>query len=285
MDKTGDLTYFVGANLSDFRDKVVSLGGLGTTDPRYDGGKIVLSGDFYYAEGKQRNGFYLYQTDGLYVDQAELDASVRPSTLTRPGDIKFIDRNGDKQINSDDKYFSSKTSTPHFIYGFNFGGEYKGFDFMAVFNGVGERWAMRHRLYIYSFRLDMTGFKNNYENRWNPEHPDKWADGPRLTSNNWLSNDFATITGAACEYQLRNYAYVRLKNLQIGYTLPQQLTQKFFVSKLRIFFTGENLFYYAPGYTEFLDPESDYRFSDGAGSGNSFYGQNKVFSGGVSVTF
>ncbi|MDR1722306.1 MAG: hypothetical protein LBR84_00005, partial [Tannerella sp.] len=287
MDKIGDLTYTVGGNISDFRDKVVSLGGLGSIDPRYDGGKIVLSSDTYYAEGLARNGFYLYQTDGLFVDQAEIDASIKPSSLTKPGDIKFIDRNGDGQLNSNDRYLSTKTTTPHYIFGFNLGAEYKGFDLSAIFTGVGERWAMKHRIYTTNNRFDMVLFKNNYERRWTYENPDKWADQPRLTTNNWLSGEFATITGSACEYHLRNYAYIRLKNLQVGYTLPQRLTKMFYVSKLRLFFTGENLFYFAPGYTEtaMLDPEADYRFSDGADSGNTVYGPTKLFSGGISITF
>jgi hypothetical protein len=96
-DRIGNVTYFVGGNISDSRDKVISLGGLGSTDPRYEGGRIIL-GNTYSAEGRARNGFYLYQTDGLFVDQNEIDNSVKPSNLTRPGDIKFVDRDGNGEI-------------------------------------------------------------------------------------------------------------------------------------------------------------------------------------------
>jgi hypothetical protein len=128
-------------------------------------------------------------------------------------------------------------------------------------------------------------FQKNYDNRWSPENTDKWADQPRLTDNNWISGEFSTLFSSPCEYHLRNYAYLRLKNLQVGYTLPKQWTEKFYVSRLRVFFTGENLFYYAPGYTEYTDPESVLSVTDGGNSGTVYYGPSKVFSGGLSITF
>ncbi|MDR0699735.1 MAG: SusC/RagA family TonB-linked outer membrane protein, partial [Tannerella sp.] len=287
-DRIGDVTYFVGGNISDSRDKVISLGGLGSTDPRYEGGHIVLQGDTYYAEGRPRNGFYLYETDGLFVDQAEIDNSViPPNNLTRPGDIKFIDRNPDGVLNSNDRYFSTKTTTPHYFYGFHFGAEYKGFDFTAVFNGVGERWIVRtgDGHYMTGNRIHFNLFQSNYDNRWSPDNPDKWADQPRLTNNNWISGEFSTLFPSTCEYHLRNYAYLRLKNLQIGYTLPKEWTEKLYISRLRVFFTGENLFYYAPGYKEYTDPESLLSTTYSSNAGTVYYGPSKMFSGGVSVTF
>jgi TonB-linked SusC/RagA family outer membrane protein len=288
MDRIGNVTYFVGGNISDSRDKLVSLGGLGSTDPRYENGRIILSGNNYSAEGMPRNGFYIYQNDGLFVDQNEVDNSVKSTNgLTRPGDIKFVDRNEDGKLSNDDRYFSEKTTTAHYYYGFHFGAEYKGFDFTAVFNGVGERWELRNTdgHYVTGNRIHFQLFQNNYNNRWTKENPSKWADQPRLTENNWISGDYSTLFGAGCEYHLRNYAFLRLKNLQIGYTLPKRLTEKFYVSKLRIFFTGENLFYFAPGYKEYVDPESVWSTTYDGDSGTVFYGPTKVLSGGLSITF
>jgi TonB-linked SusC/RagA family outer membrane protein len=287
-DRIGEVTYFVGGNISDSRDKVISLGGLGSTDPRYTGGRVMFPDrDTYSAEGMPRNGFYLYQTEGLFVDQNEIDKSVKPSNMTRPGDIKFIDRDNSGNINSNDRYFSTKTTTPHYIYGIQLGAEYKGLDFTAVFNGVGERWGIRTAdgHYMTGNRHHFILFQDNYDNRWSPANPDKWADQPRLTDNNWISDDYSTIFPATAEYNLRNYAYIRLKNLQIGYTLPQRWTEKFYVSRMRIFFTGENLFYYAPGYKEYTDPESVLTTVHGGNSGTVYYGPAKVFSGGLSITF
>jgi TonB-linked SusC/RagA family outer membrane protein len=287
-DKIGEVTYFVGGNVSDSRDKIVSLGGLGSTDPRYPDGRISISGNIYYAEGRSRNSFYIYHTDGLFVDQNEIDNSViSPNGLTRPGDIKFIDSDENGQLNNNDRYFSTKTTTPHYYYGFHFGAEYKGFDFSAVFNGVGERWELRvgDGHYMSGNRIHFILFQDNYDNRWTADNPDKWADQPRLTENNWISGDFSTLFPAGTEYHLRNYAYLRLKNLQVGYTLPQRWTEKISISKLRIFFTGENLFYFAPGYKEYADPESVMNTTYGSSNGTPYYGPSKVLSGGLSITF
>lgn len=289
-DRIGDFKYYIGGNIFNARDKVVSLGDLGSTDPRYPGGKLVLNSGSgtYYAEGMPRNSLYLYQTEGLFVDQHEIDQYVKPSTLTKPGDIKFIDRNGDGVINSNDRYFSDKNTTPHFVYGINLGASWKGIDISAIFNGVGERWGFRNGdgHYMTGNRLlALAMFKSNYENRWSPENPNKWADQPRLTANNWLSGEFSTMFSAPNEYHLRNMKYIRLKNLQVGYTLPASLVQRTLrLTKVRIYFTGENLFYIAPGYTEPLDPEAFWSTLDG-GAGTVYYGPSKVLSAGLSVTF
>lgn len=290
-DRIGDFRYYIGGNIFNARDKVVSLGDLGSTDPRYPGGRLVLDANAgtYYAEGMSRNSLYLYQTDGLFVDQHEIDQYVKPSTLTKPGDIKFIDRNGDGVINSNDRYFSDKNTTPHFVYGINLGASWKGIDISAVFNGVGERWAFRNRdgHYMTGNRLQgLAIFQSNYDNRWSPENPDKWADQPRLTQNNWISGEFATMFSQPSEYHLRNMKYIRLKNLQVGYTLPASLVQKTLrLTNVRIYFTGENLFYIAPGYTEILDPEAYWSTVSDNGAGSVYYGPSKVLSAGLSVTF
>lgn len=286
-DRIGKVTYYIGANLSDNRDKIVSMGALGTTDPRYNDGKIVLSPGVgtYYAEGKARNSLYLFETDGLFVDQAEIDNYVKPSTLTKPGDIKFIDRDNNGEINSDDRYLSDKTTSPHYIFGINLGAEFMGFDISAIFNGVGERWSYRNLdgHYMTGNRLSFNMFKENYNNRWSPENPNKHADQPRLTANNWISGDYSTMFTQPCEYHLRNMKYIRLKNLQIGYTLPKGLTNKIYMSKIRIYFTAENLFNIAPGYKEVLDPEA--YWTTGETSSSVYYGPSKIISGGLSVTF
>ncbi|MBX2923671.1 MAG: TonB-dependent receptor [Chitinophagaceae bacterium] len=290
-DRIGDLRYYVGGNIFNARDKVVSLGGLGSTDPRYEGGKLVLNAGAgtYYAEGKSRNSLYLYQTEGLFVDQSEIDHYVKPSTLTKPGDIKFIDRNGDGAINSNDRYFSDKNTTPHYIYGINLGAAWKGFDISVVFNGVGERWGYRNLdgHYMTGNRLSLAIFQSNYDNRWSPENPDKWADQPRLTNNNWISGEFSTMFSAPNEYHLRNMKYIRLKNLQVGYTIPPSLIQRSLkLTNVRVYFTGENLFYIARGYKELLDPEAFWStVGDADASGTVYYGPSAVLSGGLSVTF
>lgn len=283
-DNIGDFRYHIGANLSDTRDKIVSLGGIGTYDSKFGSGLVQINGNTYNAEGNARNSFYLYRTNGLFVNQAEIDNHAFISPLTRPGDIAFVDTDGDGKLTSDDKVADNRTTTPHYIFGINLGAEYKNFDFSAVLNGVGERWAFRNGggHYLSGVRASLGILEDNYKNRWTEANPNKWADQTRLTQNNWIANEYSTISSGPCEFHLRNFAYLRVKNIQLGYTIPKEVTQKVSISKLRCYLTAENLFTWTPGYQEPIDPEADADYKE---DGSTFFGPSKVISFGLSVTF
>lgn len=283
-DNIGDFRYHIGANLSDTRDKIVSLGGIGTYDSKFGSGLVQINGNTYNAEGNARNSFYLYRTNGLFVNQAEIDNHAFISPLTRPGDIAFVDTDGDGKLTSDDKVADNRTTTPHYIFGINLGAEYKNFDFSVVLNGVGERWAFRNGggHYLSGVRASLGILEDNYKNRWTEANPNKWADQTRLTQNNWIANEYSTISSGPCEFHLRNFAYLRVKNIQLGYTIPKEITQKASISKLRCYLTAENLFTWTPGYQEPIDPEADADYKE---DGSTFFGPNKVISFGLSVTF
>jgi len=283
-DRIGSVRYFVGFNLSDSRDKVISLGGIGTTDPRFGNGLVQLSGSSYLHEGEARNHFYLYKTNGLFVDQNEINNHAFISTLTRPGDISFTDVNGDGKLTPSDMVGDKRTSTPHYFFGFNFGIEFKGFDLSTVISGVGERWDFRNNggVYLTGVRTSLAMMQENYNNRWTQANPNKWADQPRVTQNNWIANDYSTLVSGPNEYHLRNFGYLRVKNIQLGYTLPVAITRKLTLSKVRLYTTLENAFTYTPGYKESIDPESVSNFTSDA---SAFFGQPRVISFGLSVTF
>ena len=283
-DQIGDFKYFISANFFDNRDKIVSLGGIGSYDPAFGDGLVQKGGSTYNAEGKPRNSLYLYRTNGLFVDQKEIDNHAFISNLTRPGDIAFIDTNQDGKVTPEDKVADNRTTTPHYFYGFSFGGSYKNFDFMAVFNGVGQRWDYRNNggTYLTGVRATLSILEENYNNRWTEENPDKFADQTRLTQNNWIANEYSTITAGPCEYHLRNFGYLRLKNLQVGYTIPSTWLESLRISKLRCYLTAENLLTIAPGYKEPIDPESVADYTD---DGSAFFGVPRVVSFGVQVNF
>ncbi|WP_159452652.1 TonB-dependent receptor [Pedobacter nyackensis] len=283
-DKIGSIKYFVGFNLSDSRDEVISLGGIGTTDSRFGNGLVQLSGSSYLHEGEARNHFYLYKTNGLFVDQNEINNHAFISSLTRPGDISFTDINGDGKLTPADMVGDKRTSTPHYFYGFNMGLEFKGFDLSAVISGVGQRWDFRNNggTYLTGVRASLAIMQGNYDNRWTEANPNKWADQPRLTQNNWIANSYSTLVSAPNEYHLRNFAYLRVKNLQLGYTLPVAFTKGLALSKVRLNTTMENVFTLTPGYKENIDPESVLNFTS---DGSAFFGQPRVISFGLSVTF
>ncbi len=279
-----DFSYHIGFNWFDARDKIVSLGGVGAVDPAFGTGLVQKESRYYNAEGKPRNSFHLYRTNGLFVNQAEIDNHAFISTLTRPGDIVFIDTDKSGTITPADKVGDSKTSTPHHIFGLNLGAEYKNFDFSMVINGVWTRWDYRDfgGTYVTAVRPTLSLLESNYNNRWTEANPDKWADQTRLTQNNWIANEYSTVFPGPCEFSLRNFGYARLKNLQVGYTIPRQITGKIDISKVRIYFTAENLLTIKPGYKEPVDPESVMNYTD---DGSVFFGVPRVLSAGLSVTF
>ena len=284
--KIKEISYKIGANLSDARDKVISLGGIGTTNPLFGNGKglVQLGYDTYLHEGESRNHFYLYKSNGLFVDQKEVDNHAFISSLTRPGDISFTDTSGDGKITPDDKRPDNRTRTPHYFYGFNFSAEYHNFDISVILNGVGERWDFRNKggTYLTGNRTSLAIYEGNYNRRWTTANPDKWADQPRLTNNNWISGPYATLDSDPVEYHLRNFKYLRLKNLQVGYSIPSNLVNKIKIEKVRVYFTGENLLTYAPGYTENTDPESVLNFTN---DGSAFFGLPRILSLGLNIIF
>jgi TonB-dependent starch-binding outer membrane protein SusC len=278
--------YSVGFNFADSRDKVVSLGGIGTTDPRFDNGNglVQINGGTYLHEGESRNHFYLYRSNGLFVDQNEINNHAFISSLTRPGDISFTDISKDEKLTPADMVPDKRTTTPHYIFGFNLSVAYKNFDLSGIINGVGERWDYRNNggVYLTGLRPTLAIWQENYNNRWTTSNPDKFADQPRLTNNNWISGPYSTLFSGPVDYHLRNFKYLRLKNLQFGYTLPEELTKKININKVRIFMTGENLLTFAPGYKESIDPESVLNYTS---EGSAFFGQPRVVSFGLNVTF
>jgi TonB-linked SusC/RagA family outer membrane protein len=283
-DHIGAFNYFAGFNLSNSVDKVVDLVGLGTTDNSAVFGKepVVISGNSYMQLGKSQNQWYLLKTDGLFVNQAEIDKSPTQTVVTRPGDIRYVDANGDGVINSDDTRPIGKTSTPHYIFGANLGISFKNFDLSAVINGVWERWNLRNSKgsYIAGVRPTLNLLQVNYDNRWTKKNPDKWAKVPRLTQDNWIGNLSNLFQDS--EFWLTNFGYLRVKNIQIGYTLPKRITDKLSITKVRIYISAENLITVKPGYIEPIDPES---YTEYEQTGSTYFGPDRLTSFGLNVTF
>ena len=283
-DRIGDVGYFIGFNLSDSRDKVISLGGIGTTDERFGEGLVQIGTDSYLHEGEARNHFYLYKTNGLFVDQDEINDHAFISTLTRPGDISFTDVSKDGSITPLDMVPDKRTSSPHYFFGLNLGVDYKNFDLSVVINGIGQRWYFRNNggIYLTGVRPTLNILQENYDNRWTEDNPDKWADQPRLTQNNWIANTYSTLFSGPCEYHLRNFKYLRVKNIQLGYNVPSEIVRRIRISKLRVYTTLENVFTYAPGYEEPIDPESVMNFTN---EGSAFFGVPRIMTFGLTVAF
>ena len=215
-------TYQIGFNLSDVKNEIVDLKGAGP----------IISTYTLNQEGYPINALFGYKALGLFQSQEEIDNSPIQTGIYAPGDIKYADTNGDNKIGADDRVPLGNT-IPRFTYGVNFNAQYKGFDLSFLVQGIGKAdvllsrdaaWAFYNAGQIKTWQLDA----------WTPENTN--ASYPRLTSER-THNNYQNSS-----YWMYNAAYVRLKNLQLGYSLPQSVIARLPISKFRIFATGDNLF-------------------------------------------
>jgi TonB-linked SusC/RagA family outer membrane protein len=232
-DKVGQFNYSVRAILSDAQSKLVDYGGADAFLPGYN----------YLREGYPLNTYFAYVYDGVLRTQAEVDAFKQlegvPSDIGI-GDARFKDLNGDGKIsyggNGDDgDVINVGSMAPRYTYGLNLGAKFKGFDLAVFFQGVAKRTIFREG----DYSIPWTDWWRQpaqfyYGKTWSADRPD--APMPKLTHGGirWWNYQPSTL-------QKINGAYGRLKNLQIGYTLPESLTRKISVSRARIYFSGQDL--------------------------------------------
>ncbi|AHF16191.1 SusC/RagA family TonB-linked outer membrane protein [Niabella soli] len=204
-----------------------------------------------------------------------------------PGDVKYKDLNGDgvvdygggTNLDHGDMHIIGNT-TPRYLFGFRVGLNYKGFDFSGFLQGVGKRdyWATGS-LFIPGFTQGEAVYQNQM-NYWTPEHPDAFYPAP--------SNPSANNHNANWQSQTRyllNMAYIRVKNLSLGYTIPVKLLHKVGLNRARIFASGENLFT-IDHVTMPIDPEIQQNSVEGFNDAKSFgrtYPYFKTWSFGVQV--
>jgi TonB-linked SusC/RagA family outer membrane protein len=210
-----------------------------------------------------------YQYDGIFATAEEAKAAgstysdIGASTL-QPGDMKFKDINGDGKITGDDRVRSDKNSQPRFQGGLNIGLRFKNFDLSILFQG-----AAGGQIFLQTESGTIGNYlAYSYDHRWTVDNPS--TTDPRTVdrNNQYFSNGNT--------YWLKSTDYMRLKNLELGYNLPETLVKKIGMSNLRLYVNGLNLV----TWDKFgiFDPEST--------SGNAqYYPQSRVLNTGLTVTF
>lgn len=258
QDSFGDVNVFGGFNLSHVSNEVINYEGLET-----------ISSNAIVREGEPINSYYAYQADGYYQTQEELDAAPQQfGNALRLGDIKLVDISGpdgvpDGKISADYDRTIIGNPFPELQYSFNLGANYKGFDIYAFFQGV----TGIERYYWYNTETSGT-FTSSALDYWTEDNRD--AATPRWGN---LGNN-ATYSS----FYLRDASYLRLKNLEIGYTLPANLIKKAKIENARIYLSGVNLL----TWTEEEDYDPEKKSNDDR---NRDYPQSKVYSIGVNITF
>ncbi|MCG8307135.1 MAG: SusC/RagA family TonB-linked outer membrane protein [Cytophagales bacterium] len=252
-----DLSYFVGFNLSRVKNEIKDIAG------RED----WISGNTINQVGYPIGSYYGYIAQGYFQSDDEIAEHASQWGTLQQGDLKYEDISGpegapDGVINSDDRTIIGNPF-PEFSYSFNFGGSFKGFDLYAFFQGVHnvDRWNW--------YNTENNGtFTSSILDYWTPEN---------RNATYWRLGNAQNNTQRST-YYMTDASYVRLKNLEFGYTFPLELSRKAKLERARIFFSGTNLLTWTE-VTEF-DPEK--RADDDR---NRFYPSTKTYSLGVHLTF
>lgn len=254
------LQYSVGGNIDRSRNKLTKFGA------------EEISGYSIYREGLPYGEYYMLECIGVFADATEVANSPKQFTdNTLPGDLKYKDQNNDGVINNDDRIVMSGRF-PKFEYSINASANWKGFDLSLMGQGVAGKKYYTDGWGVRPFRQGSAPTREYLEGMWTPENPNN-AKHPRLYFDN-LGGNKNTRSNS---YFLQNASYFRLKNLTLGYTLPKSISEKLKMSKVRIYFSGDNLFTITDFYG--LDPE---RNGDGTAA---IYPQNKIYSFGLNVEF
>lgn len=224
-------------------------------------------------EGLPYNSYYMLDCIGIFATQEEIDnAPKQYGDNTMPGDLRYRDANNDGVINDDDRVVIDGMY-PSFEYGFNLGATWKGFDLSLLTQGVaGKKCYISPEWGEAPFFQGSAPTKDYVKGMWTEENPYN-AEYPKL----YFGNMGGQKNTRANSYFLKDVSYFRLKNLTFGYTLPRELTRKFAVQRLRLYFSGDNLL----TCTKYkgLDPER-------AGDGRSTqYPQNRICSIGINIDF
>jgi len=189
-----------------------------------------------------------------------------PGYTPQPGDIKYKDLNGDGVINENDQAAIGKKQ-PFFFYGASFGLSWNGFDISALVQGVANRPIYLGGDSYWAFQNSGTGQAYNHNlKRWTPENAAN-ATYPRLSYGTNINNQ------AASSYWIQKGDYLRLKNAEIGYTLPASVTSRIKLQSIRVFANGYNLLTAAPSSLDGRDPEA---FAGG-------YPIQRVFNFGINI--
>lgn len=241
----------------------------------YATNRIVYAAEPNYALAyRGMKGTQIYEVQGLtalglFADQADIDNSpVQQFGAVRPGDIKYLDRNGDGVINTQDEGYLGRIARPKSIVGLTAAFNFRQFDFNILFQGAygGTRWLEGTSAWAFSSNSSILA--DYMDKRWTEANPDPNASYPKLSSSNNVNNNRRST------FWLRSSNYMRLKNIEFGYTLPKNWVQRIRLSNVRVFANGLNL--YTWDKLKIFDPET----SDSFGN----YPQQRVMNFGINVS-
>ena len=263
-------TYSISANFSTIKNEVIDVGP-----------NDIINSYTITTDGEPIGSLYGYVAEGILQEEDfnEFDETIHAQqSNASPGDIKFKDVNGDSLITSDDRTIIGKP-IPDFVYGLNFNGQYKGFDFTIFLQGMQGFDVINNQMRYVNIATDPHGKDENklvdVMDYWTPENRSNSMTRPYVID----QNDNSRISS----WFVEDASFLRIKNLQIGYTLPNRILQKINISRLRIYANANNLLTFT-GYSGY-DPEVSDKSPLNAGVDNNFYPIPRSYSLGLQLDF
>ena len=236
QDRIGDFSYGTKIIFSNVKNEVTNLANAGP----------IISGDSYTAVGNPIGMIYGYETVGIFQDQTSISSAPTQFGVLKPGNLRYKDQltvdtnndgipdQGDGKINSNDRV-ALGNPFPIMTYGIDLNAAYKGFDLSVSLQGVGKRDVLLGGKLIWPLFNAGKIQEWHVKECWSSENVD--AKFPILAASSFGSNDIQTSST-----WVFNAAYLRVRNLTVGYTIPQRLLKKIFINDLRFYFSCQNLF-------------------------------------------
>ena len=271
--KIGQVDFGIAGNFSYNKNEILGLGG---GDPN----KYLDATDGYSQRnkvGEAMNSYYIYRADGFFNSQEEADAYTakygNPFGKTfKAGDLRYVDTNKDGKLTADDREYCG-SSDPKIIYGFNINAGWKGIDLSLMFNGAAGVKRLFDGYEVYgNFSGDAAHPATIWRDAWTPDNHD--ASMPRIF---YDTNSASSSRSVQSDFWLQDTSYLRLKNLQLGYTLPKGWLNSVGVENIRIYYSVENLLTFDKMKIN-IDPES-------TSQRLSSYPLLRTHAFGVNVTF
>lgn len=225
-----EVNFSVGGNFTFARNKIIEMA------------EAAGTSEYMRKTGRPINGYYGYKTDGIFKSQEEIDNYAKQEVAgvgyeTKPGDIKYVDVNGDGVVNSNDMTYLGYGNIPEIIYGINGALNWKNLDFSFLFQG-----AARAQVYLKGGVIQPYFNQGNLPQFWVDE---AWTEDnvnaryPRLVNS---THNFPGTDISGVQTYLYDASYLRLKNIEIGYTLPDKWLRPAGISSMRVYVNAQNLF-------------------------------------------
>lgn len=276
--ETGNARHRVGGNIGDTFNKVT----------QYPNDELISSADNVtnlIRVGVPFKSYYGYKTDGYFQSMQEIETAALPVGMSaedlKPGDVRYVDRNQDGVIDARDRYVLG-SGFPRFTFGFTYDVSYKGFDFNMLIQGAAKRDMMVRGELVEPFHANYSFAMYQHQlDYWTPTNTS--ATWPRLTAAGAPST--ANNYGRDSDIYMFDGAYARLKNIQLGYTIPRTYSEKIGVASMRVFVNGQNLLTLSKN--SWIDPESSEFDSNMGGSANSArnYPTLRYYGFGLDIQF